>query len=127
MSEETTDIIEASSGGAVSVSKDYLDKQFALLAKFNLEPTSAEKYYVVVNKDGTKVLRKRENPIQIFDIDDSGRASCVRNVQKTYSERIGLDADHTGKGKYHDAHKLALREAQESGLEVGEVDAWAQI
>lgn len=124
MNEDTMDIIEASSGGDVSVSKDYLDKQFALLAQFNLKPTSAEKYYVVVNKDGTKILRKREKPIQIFDIDDIGRATCVRNVQKTYSERIGLDADHTGKGKYHDAHKLALLEAQESGLEVGEVDAW---
>ena len=122
--DETTDIIEAAHG-TVQVNKDYLDRQFELLALFNLQPTSAERYYVTVKSDGTKVLRKRENPISIFADDDG--ASCIRQVQKTYAERIGLDADHTGRGKFHDAHRLALMESQSCSLEVGEVDAWASF
>ena len=122
--DETTDIIEAAHG-TVQVNKDYLDRQFELLALFNLQPTSAERYYVTVKSDGTKVLSKRENPISIFADDDG--ASCIRQVQKTYAERIGLDADHIGNGKFHDAHRLALQEAMSSSIEVGEVEAFASF
>lgn len=86
---------ERNSGGAVVPRGNYepttpleLTKQIELLReRFKLPPTMIERYYV--RTDGRYViLRKRETPIKIYDLDPAGHAQSVAASQMLPSERI---------------------------------------
>ena len=65
-----------------------LTKQIELLReRFNLPPTMIERYYVRL--DGRwAILRKREAPIKIYDLDPAGHAQSVAASQMLPSERL---------------------------------------
>lgn len=103
---------------------EYIMEQMDLMrTKFNLSPTMVETHLIVRDKDsGHLILRKRENPIAVFDLDPAERKAVIVGMSKTYSERTGLDANN---GKYNDEHRLLPSEAL--SIDVGEIEAWANI
>ena len=103
---------------------EYIMEQMDLMkTKFGLSPTMVETHLIVRDKDsGHLILRKRENPIAVFDLDAAERKAVIVGMSKTYSERTGLDAKN---GKYNDEHRLLPSEAL--SIDVGEIEAWANI
>jgi hypothetical protein len=64
-----------------------------------------------------KILRKRDNPLKIYDYDPSCHTASIIQSQKYYSEKMfGLK----NKGKYNDENKLIGQNA--IGISVGEVE-----
>lgn len=114
----SNELVKLGSGELAKI--ETLEAQFALLKKFGLPETAAERN-VVVFKDGHYTLQKRENPISIYP-DDNGNLRSVVQVQKTHSERIGLSA---ARGKYNDENRLYAQDA--ASLDVGEIVPWATI
>lgn len=116
--------------------------QFKLIRMFGLPETMTETHYVRVRyekpnesdirndrvmKDGKHAglaphytLCKRANPIVVFDNGDGCSASVVRGMQKTYAERIGGMELKTN-------NKAVIENILCSGLEAGDVEAFAEI
>lgn len=115
---ENTQMVKRTDGVLQSVN-EYIDEQIELLkTKFNLPPSAIERNEVV--KDGKYwVLRKRENPITIFDDGDNAR-SVVASLQ-SYGDKMFKDSRT---GKYNDAAKLGTVQAYGGGCpDVGETEA----
>lgn len=103
---------------------EYIMEQMDLMkTKFGLSPTMVETHLIVRDMDsGHLILRKRENPIAVFDLDVAERKAVIVGMSKTYSERTGLDAKN---GKYNDEHRLLPSEVL--SIDIGEIEAWANI
>ena len=103
---------------------EYVMGQMDLMkTKFGLSPTMVETHLIVRDKDsGHLILRKRESPIAVFDIDAAERKAVIVGMSKTYSERTRLEAKN---GKYNDEHRLLPSEAL--SIDVGDIEAWANI
>lgn len=95
---------------------DSVDFQMEMFKKYKLSPLMVETHKFEPRGDNFALV-KRDTPVKLFD--DCEHGLTIAAVQKTHSERVGLNR---GRGKYNDENRLF--DADCASIEVKEVAPW---